>query len=88
MNRPYQDTQTGCWNGIEPESEIDRIPCYLHDDVENIYPALVEVEITGDEITVVSVQHSANVPLNNPQDDINDSIKARYPHSTISYQEL
>ncbi len=88
MNKPYQDTNTGIWNGVQDATEVERIPATVYDNDGNHFPALIEIEITGDEILVTNVSHGANVPLNNPTDDITDAIKGRYKYATITYQTL
>ncbi len=71
------------------EQVIDRIPSFVFDDEGNSYPCLIEIEIDSmGDCEVLSVTTSANVPLNNPEIEIKDAIKGRYPKSTVTFKTL
>ncbi len=71
------------------EQVIDRIPSFVFDDEGNSYPCLIEIELDSmGDCEVLSVTTSANVPLNNPEDEIREAIHGRYKGATITFKTL
>ena len=84
----YFDLGTGVWNPSK-EATFEIIHVNLFDEDENVVKSVVEFirEVTGD-CEVTSVTTSANVPLNNPEEEIKDAIRGKYGRVTISYSTL
>jgi hypothetical protein len=68
---------------------MEIIHCTVYDDDGNEYKAIVEFEMDSmGDCEVTSVTTSANVPLNNPEIEIKDAIKGRYPKAEITFKTL
>jgi len=87
--KPYQDNQTGVWNGLpEVKTRTEFIECELYDLEGNGYPATVEVHVNDFVVDVVGVNWKKiddSIELSDPQHDIRETIRKQYKSQDIKF---